>query len=181
MGDSYSYGQIETVTPEIAAHAQRIVDSPAAQLVWEHRFDVGRWRHDFIESTSYFFRKENLSRIGQSGWIPNDMVCVESLSEQEYAKQRESAFLFCSRAQDLLMVRRRTTGIITLETKMFGFNTEVVNTGGQRNERKKWIHCFADVDVVLFLVPLISYHRVCGPSLSLSRDWSDVSTRLVVC
>ena len=33
----------------------------------------------------------------------------------------------------------------------------IVDVGGQRSERKKWIHCFEDVTVILFFVALSTY------------------------
>ena len=36
----------------------------------------------------------------------------------------------------------------------------VVDVGGQRNERKKWIHCFEDVTAVVFLAALSAYDQV---------------------
>ena len=33
----------------------------------------------------------------------------------------------------------------------------LVDVGGQRSERKKWIHCFDDVNAVLFLVAMSEY------------------------
>eukprot|EP01106_Pelomyxa_sp_JSP_P006971 TRINITY_DN2139_c0_g2_i2.p1 TRINITY_DN2139_c0_g2~~TRINITY_DN2139_c0_g2_i2.p1 ORF type:complete len:153 (-),score=15.51 TRINITY_DN2139_c0_g2_i2:133-591(-) len=35
----------------------------------------------------------------------------------------------------------------------------VVDVGGQRNERKKWIHCFESVSAVLFVVALSEYDQ----------------------
>ena len=36
----------------------------------------------------------------------------------------------------------------------------VVDVGGQRNERKKWLHCFDDVKVIVFLISLAGYNQV---------------------
>lgn len=35
-----------------------------------------------------------------------------------------------------------------------------MDVGGQRNERKKWIHCFDDVKAILFVENLAGYNRV---------------------
>jgi hypothetical protein len=40
----------------------------------------------------------------------------------------------------------------------------LVDVGGQRSERRKWIHCFQDVTAVLFLVGLSGYSQVSGGS-----------------
>ena len=36
----------------------------------------------------------------------------------------------------------------------------VVDVGGQRSERRKWIHCFDDVRAVMFLVGLSGYNQL---------------------
>lgn len=35
----------------------------------------------------------------------------------------------------------------------------LVDVGGQRSERRKWMHCFDDVKAVIFLVGLSGYHQ----------------------
>jgi hypothetical protein len=36
----------------------------------------------------------------------------------------------------------------------------VVDVGGQRSERKKWIQCFEGVDTILFLVAISEYDQL---------------------
>jgi len=45
----------------------------------------------------------------------------------------------------------------------------VVDVGGQRNERKKWMHCFDDVRAVLFIVNLAGYDQVLFEDNSKNR------------
>src|SRR5690606_980583 len=54
----------------------------------------------------------------------------------------------------------RTTGIT--ETIFTVANTEftMVDVGGQRSERRKWLHCFSDVTAVIYLVALNEYDMV---------------------
>ncbi|XP_052446109.1 guanine nucleotide-binding protein subunit alpha-14-like [Carassius gibelio] len=62
--------------------------------------------------------------------------------------------------QDILRVRIPTTGIIEyifdLQTVMF----RMVDVGGQKSERRKWIHCFENVTSIIFLVALSEYDQV---------------------
>lgn len=43
---------------------------------------------------------------------------------------------------DILYCRIRTSGIVTEAYNIDGSMFEMYDVGGQRNERKKWIHCF---------------------------------------
>lgn len=36
----------------------------------------------------------------------------------------------------------------------------MVDVGGQRSERKKWVHCFENVTSIMFLVALSEYDQV---------------------
>ena len=36
---------------------------------------------------------------------------------------------------------------------------EMYDVGGQRNERKKWIHCFEGVDAVIFVAAISEYDQ----------------------
>ena len=35
----------------------------------------------------------------------------------------------------------------------------IIDVGGQRNERKKWIHCFEDVNAIIFVAALSEYDQ----------------------
>ena len=48
----------------------------------------------------------------------------------------------------------------------------LVDVGGQRSERKKWIHCFEDVTAIVFCVALSAY------DLTLAEDESVVGSNL---
>ena len=44
--------------------------------------------------------------------------------------------------QDVLRTRVKTTGIIETNFTFKDLNFKMFDVGGQRSERKKWIHCF---------------------------------------
>lgn len=42
----------------------------------------------------------------------------------------------------------------------FPSTTRMVDVGGQRSERRKWIHCFENVTSIIFLVALSEYDQI---------------------
>ncbi|KAI7812596.1 guanine nucleotide-binding protein subunit alpha-14-like [Triplophysa rosa] len=73
---------------------------------------------------------------------------------------RISAAFYLPNLQDILRVRIPTTGIIEyifdLQTVIF----RMVDVGGQKSERRKWIHCFENVTSIIYLVALSEYDQV---------------------
>ncbi|PNY23627.1 Guanine nucleotide-binding protein alpha-2 subunit [Tolypocladium capitatum] len=61
--------------------------------------------------------------------------------------------------QDLLRSRLRTTGITESEFDLGQLTYRMFDVGGQRSERKKWIHCFENVNCLLFLVAISGYDQ----------------------
>eukprot|EP01102_Stenamoeba_stenopodia_P007693 TRINITY_DN2170_c0_g4_i1.p1 TRINITY_DN2170_c0_g4~~TRINITY_DN2170_c0_g4_i1.p1 ORF type:complete len:355 (-),score=87.94 TRINITY_DN2170_c0_g4_i1:236-1300(-) len=59
--------------------------------------------------------------------------------------------------QDILRARMRTTGISETVFQMDGKPCRLVDVGGQRSERKKWLHCFQEVTAVIFCVAMSEY------------------------
>ncbi|XP_021200776.1 G protein alpha q subunit isoform X2 [Helicoverpa armigera] len=83
--------------------------------------------------------------------------------------------------QDILRVRVPTTGIIEypfdleeIRFSMFGVSKmqvfiRMVDVGGQRSERRKWIHCFENVTSIIFLVALSEYDQILFESENENR------------
>lgn len=67
---------------------------------------------------------------------------------------------YCPTQQDVLRSRVRTTGIVENEFEIDGNKFKMFDVGGQRNERKKWIHCFENVTAVLFVAAISEYDQV---------------------
>jgi GTPase SAR1 family protein len=61
--------------------------------------------------------------------------------------------------QDILQTRVRTTGIMETSIAYQGFQLKLIDVGGQRSERKKWINCFEGVDAVLFVAAISEYDQ----------------------
>ncbi|KAI8370232.1 heterotrimeric G protein alpha subunit A [Blakeslea trispora] len=85
-----------------------------------------------MDSAAYFF--ENLDRIAQPDYIPT--------------------------TQDVVHARSKTTGIVETRFSINKITIHMFDVGGQRSERKKWIHCFESVDSIVFCVSLSEYDQV---------------------
>lgn len=85
-----------------------------------------------VDSTSYFL--SNVSRIATPGYVPTQ--------------------------EDILRTRKKTSGIFDFRFEMGGLNIHMFDVGGQRSERKKWIHCFDNVTLIIFCVALSEYDQV---------------------
>jgi len=107
----------------------------AVKALWEDPGVQKTWtkRSEFqiVESMKYYF--ENIDRIKQPNYLANQ--------------------------QDILLSRVRTSGIVTERYEIDGSQFEMYDVGGQRNERKKWIHCFDDVTAVIFVAALSEYDQ----------------------
>ena len=62
--------------------------------------------------------------------------------------------------QDVLRARVRTTGIVQQNFQIGDKKYTMFDVGGQRNERRKWIHCFDNVTAVIFVTAISEFDQV---------------------
>ncbi|CAF2332385.1 unnamed protein product [Rotaria sp. Silwood2] len=72
---------------------------------------------------------------------------------------RISAKDFEPTEDDILRVRIPTTGIVQEDFQFSHVRLRIVDVGGQKTERRKWIHCFDNVTSIIFLASLIEYDQ----------------------
>lgn len=85
------------------------------------------------DSTSYFLSQ--IDRISEPNYLPS--------------------------VSDVLRTRKKTSGIFDFKFQMGnGLNIHMYDVGGQRSERRKWIHCFDNVTLIIFCVALSEYDQV---------------------
>lgn len=72
---------------------------------------------------------------------------------------------------DILHVQCRTTSVSELHfsLKQGGLSVRLIDVGGQRSERKKWIQQFQDVNAVIFFVAISEYNQVLSENESVNR------------
>jgi len=75
------------------------------------------------------------------------------------ALERINAADYIPTEQDVLRSRVRTTGIVEINFNYGNLRFRLFDVGGQRNERKKWIHCFQGVTAAIFCVALSEYDQ----------------------
>jgi len=71
--------------------------------------------------------------------------------------------------QDILRSRVKTTGITETTFRVGELTYRLFDVGGQRSERKKWIHCFENVTALVFLVALSEYDQMLYEDESVNR------------
>mmetsp|Transcript_2806 Transcript_2806/g.6530 ORF Transcript_2806/g.6530 Transcript_2806/m.6530 type:complete len:364 (-) Transcript_2806:191-1282(-) len=96
--------------------------------------ETWEWRHlmQIPDTADHFFVQALI--LGKEGYIPSE--------------------------DDVLRARVRTSGVVentfTIQDNQFA----MYDVGGQRSERKKWVHQFEDVSCVLFVVSISAYNQV---------------------
>lgn len=68
-------------------------------------------------------------------------------------------------SEDILKLRQKTTGVTETNFTSGGIEFILVDVGGQRSERRKWLHCFDSVGAVIYIIALDEYN------MSLSEDY----------
>jgi GTPase SAR1 family protein len=63
--------------------------------------------------------------------------------------------------EDILRCRMKTVGIIEIGFQVGDTYFKLFDVGGQRNERKKWIHHFDGVTAVIFVASMSDYDQKC--------------------
>lgn len=85
--------------------------------------------YHLIDSAKYYL--DSIDRITQHDYVPTE--------------------------QDVLRSRTKTTGIVETKFHVGQLTYRMFDVGGQRSERKKWIHCFENVQAIVFLVAISEY------------------------
>ncbi|OBA19769.1 guanine nucleotide binding protein, alpha subunit [Metschnikowia bicuspidata var. bicuspidata NRRL YB-4993] len=66
---------------------------------------------------------------------------------------------YCCTDRDIIMGRIKTTGITQNTFHVKDTVLKVLDAGGQRSERKKWIHFFQDINAIIFVLAVLEYDQ----------------------
>ena len=88
-----------------------------------------------------------------------------------FARRARAAALpdYVPSVEDVLRCRVRTTGILEETFDVDGVAFSIVDVGGQRSERRKWIHAFEGVSAIIFVVSLSEYDQTLAEDESTNR------------
>ncbi|GMR46505.1 hypothetical protein PMAYCL1PPCAC_16700 [Pristionchus mayeri] len=70
---------------------------------------------------------------------------------------------------DVLRTRVKTTGIVETNFTYKDLHFKMFDVGGQRSERKKWIHCFEGVTAIIFCVAMSEYDMMLAEDDEMNR------------
>jgi len=117
----------------------------AIQSIWNDPARAVLMEHQtefyLMDSAEYFFQEA--MRIVAPDYLPSEM--------------------------DVLRARTKTTGIYETRFQLGQMTIHMFDVGGQRSERKKWIHCFESVTSIIFCVALSEYDQVLLEESSQNR------------
>ncbi|KAJ7079424.1 heterotrimeric G-protein alpha subunit, GPA3-like protein [Mycena belliarum] len=94
-----------------------------------------------MDSAGYFF--SSIHRIADPTYVPSE--------------------------EDVLRARAKSTAIIETRFWMGDLSIHMFDVGGQRSERKKWIHCFESVTSIIFCTALSEYDQVLEEERRVNR------------
>jgi GTPase SAR1 family protein len=80
-----------------------------------------------------------------------------------------SAVDFLPSIDDILMAKLKTTGVQEISFKSKGIDIVLVDVGGQRSERRKWLHCLDDVMAIIYIIALDDYDHLLEEDSSTNR------------
>ncbi|XP_006596024.1 guanine nucleotide-binding protein alpha-2 subunit-like isoform X1 [Glycine soja] len=126
------------LTKELAQEIENLWKDPAIQETYARGSEL-----QIPDCTDYFM--ENLQRLSDTNYVPTK--------------------------EDVLYARVRTSGVVEIQFSLCYFDSPVgeskksgevyrlFDVGGQRNERRKWIHLFEGVSAVIFCAAISEYDQ----------------------
>ncbi|KAM5328788.1 guanine nucleotide-binding protein subunit alpha-14 [Glossophaga mutica] len=156
----------------------RAMDTLRIQYVCEQNKENARLIREVEVDRVSTLSREQAQAIKQLWLDPGIQECYDRRREYQLSDSakyylsdidRIAVPSFVPTQQDVLRVRVPTTGIIEYPFDLENIIFRMVDVGGQRSERRKWIHCFESVTSIIFLVALSEYDQVLAESDNENR------------
>lgn len=126
----------------------------AIKIVWNDPVIQTVWRrrseYQIIDSVKYYFER------------------IDIIKAPDYVPDKD----------DIIHTRVRTSGIVSDRFIIDNTIFELYDVGGQRNERKKWIHCFEGVTAVIFVAAISEYDQTLFEDTKVNRMVSNYNITL---
>ncbi|PCH33175.1 heterotrimeric G-protein alpha subunit GPA2-like protein [Wolfiporia cocos MD-104 SS10] len=137
------------ISPDNEELVQLIADAPDIK-------DGEPYPTIYLEPLRKLWEDPNVQKAWERG---NEAALPDNLIY--YFSQLDRLFdpTYVPHEQDIVQARARTIGITETVFQLKDHEMLMVDVGGQKSERRKWIHCFQDVTSILFLVSLSGYDQ----------------------
>ncbi|KAK9741740.1 hypothetical protein RND81_03G125000 [Saponaria officinalis] len=133
MSEIGATSEYPPLTKQLSQQIQQLWNDPAIQATFSRASEL-----QLPDCARYFM--ENLPRLSDATYVPTK--------------------------EDVLYARVRTTGVVEIQFSPVGENKKsgevyrLFDVGGQRNERRKWIHLFEGVTAVIFCAAISEYDQM---------------------
>ncbi|OJD21429.1 guanine nucleotide-binding protein alpha-3 subunit [Blastomyces percursus] len=140
------------IDPKVGDAVTYLWNDPIMPTVLEHQNEFY-----LMDSAPYFF--DEAKRITAPDYIPNeaDVLRARTKTTGIYETRFTMGQLSIQCARPTLLL---TSYRISVNVDFFLPDFSMFDVGGQRSERKKWIHCFENVTSIIFCVALSEYDQV---------------------
>eukprot|EP00808_Paulinella_micropora_P016759 g9646.t1 len=141
---------------ELVQHIKIFWASPAAQAVYLRKSEF-----QLNDSAKYFLDKVEETAKNDS---PSDEDILRARVRTTGIVENEFEI-----DQNKTSSRSTRTSIVENEFEIDQNKFKMYDVGGQRNERKKWIHCFEEVTAVIFVAGISEYDQVLYEDENVNR------------
>eukprot|EP00924_Labyrinthula_sp_SR-Ha-C_P004240 maker-scaffold_3-snap-gene-18.48-mRNA-1 protein AED:0.82 eAED:0.82 QI:0/0/0/0.5/1/1/2/0/325 len=133
---------------------------------------------DFQNAFKWFWSNKKVKNYWREHWINSSVPhsfgrmadgCIKSWNAEGFSNGWGSKGWVPS-PEDILLLSIRTSGSQVYEMELNPtLSMEILDTGGQRNERRHWFTLFEDVSVIIFVVNISEYSENLFENMTVNR------------
>jgi len=129
-------------------------------------FDADELQSPIAEAISLLWGNNQIKKFFATHQDINLPTCSDYYFDSAI---RYSEKNFRPTSDDIVRAKLKTSGIVEIGFAVRGQTFSLVDVGGQRSERRKWIHAFDGVTAVIFLVALDEYNKTLEEDANVNR------------